>query len=103
MAVGENNNPPWVPLAWGRPDLGEGVPEDKPPGGGHGGHDAVKNYFLQHFGFRDEETAIILGAHTLVRDSPVKVQSERAVPFFSRLIFWYRSILLFFLLKGWGG
>ncbi|CAB9499420.1 Desert hedgehog protein [Seminavis robusta] len=60
-------NPPWVPLNFGRADVGNGASEDKPPGGEFGSpdHSAVLSYFSSNFGFSENDAAIILGAHTL--------------------------------------
>ena len=62
------NNPPWVPLTFGRADWDGIHDEDIPPNSdlGSGGHSDVLSYFSNNFGFDAREVAVILGAHTLV-------------------------------------
>lgn len=63
-------SPPWIPLTFGRADVGNGASEDIPPGSDVGvpDHSAVLDYFSSNFGFSESETALILGAHTLVSE-----------------------------------
>lgn len=66
------NNPPWVPLTFGRANFDGNIDEDIPPGSsnGSGEHSAVLDYFDDHFGFDERDVAVILGAHTLVSTLP---------------------------------
>lgn len=71
------NNPPWVPLTFGRANFNGAVTEDIPPGSdrGSGDHSAVLDYFSSEFGFDEREVAIILGAHTVVSQSIEEMES----------------------------
>ena len=62
------NDIPWVPLTFGRADVDSGASEDIPPGSEFGSpdHQSVLDYFSSNFGFSTDDTALILGAHTLV-------------------------------------